>query len=176
MQAISSIATYAIYNIFFHPLSKFPGPRLWVAFQFPKAYSASSGRLPYKVLELHQKYGEVVRIGPNDLAFANPQAWQDIYGLQSGRVQNRKDHFSYPVHNYDENVGDIIFGEDVQHARLRRLLAPGFTTAAVKDLSSMIESYGSLLITQLRKAVEKEPVQDLSHWFEWTVSLGVRDI
>lgn len=80
------------------------------------------------------------------------------------------------MHNYDENVGDIVFGGDVQHARLRRLLAPGFTTAATKDLSSMIESYGSLLITQMRKAVEKDPVQDVSHWFEWTVSDGVRDI
>lgn len=170
LQAVVGIATYAIYNIYFHPLATIPGPRLWAAFQFPKAYTAARGRLPYKVLELHRTYGEVVRIGPSDLAFANPQAWPDIYGLQPGRRQNRKDPYSYPIHNYDETVGDIIFGRDVQHARLRRLLAPGFTNAAVKDLGSMIESYGSLLVDRLKKAVETQPVQDVSHWFEWTVS------
>jgi hypothetical protein len=35
----------------------------------------------------------------------------------------------------------------------------------------MIESYADLLVTQLRKVADGMQVQDMSHWFEWTVSL-----
>ena len=30
-------------------------------------------------MALHEKYGEVVRIHPEELSFISPSAWQDIY-------------------------------------------------------------------------------------------------
>lgn len=86
-------------------------------------------------------------------------------------MQNRKDHLVYPIHDPKDEDRNIVFGGDVQHARIRRLFAPGFTTSAVKDLAPMIESYADLLVTQLRKVADGMQVQDMSHWFEWTVSL-----
>ncbi|KAM0693029.1 hypothetical protein Q7P36_007586 [Cladosporium allicinum] len=171
--AICSIISYAIYNIHFHPLRHFPGPLLWGAIGIPRTTSAIRGRLTYDVAALHRKYGTVVRVAPNDLAFADPQAWQDIYGLQPGRVQNRKDVFSYPIHDPAEADRHIIFGGDVQHARIRRLLAPGFTTSAVKDLAPMIESYADLLVRKLGEFADGVQVVDMSHWFEWaTFDIG----
>ena len=41
---------------------------------------ALEGVLPYKVKELHDKYGPVVRIAPGELSYNCPEAWQDIYG------------------------------------------------------------------------------------------------
>jgi len=110
-----------------------------------------------------------VRVAPNELAFAEPQAWQDIYGLQPGRVQNRKDPLSYPVNDGEGLDQHIIFADDAHHARIRRLLGPAFTTAATKDLAGLIERYADLLVTQLGKVADGEQVQDMSHWFEWTV-------
>lgn len=43
-------------------------------------YRLITGRLPFDILELHRQYGEVVRIAPNELVFANAQAWKDIMG------------------------------------------------------------------------------------------------
>lgn len=43
-------------------------------------YRLVTGRLPFDVLDLHRRYGEVVRIAPNELVFANAQAWKDIMG------------------------------------------------------------------------------------------------
>jgi hypothetical protein len=169
-QTITSILSYAIYNLYFHPLSAYPGPLLWRAFGFPRTYSGARGRLPYDVLAIHKKYGTIVRIAPNDLAFAEPQAWQDIYGLQPGRVQNGKDKFAYPIQDTDDGNHHIIFGGDAAHARIRRLLGPAFTASATKDLAEMIERYVDLLVVQLGKVADGEKVQDMSHWFEWTVS------
>lgn len=54
-----------------HPLRRFPGPKLWAAFMFPGTWSAIKGRLPAQVRDFHRAYDFVVRIGPNELAFAN---------------------------------------------------------------------------------------------------------
>jgi acetolactate synthase regulatory subunit len=53
---------------------------------------------------------------------------------------------------------------------MRRLLGPGFTASATKDLAVMIERYVDLLVVQLGKVADGKRVQDMSHWFEWTVS------
>lgn len=136
-----------------------------------RTYSGARGKLPYDVLAIHKKYGTVVRIAPNDLAFAEPQAWQDIYGLQAGRVQNRKDKFSYPVQQEDDVEHHIIFGSDPAHARIRRLLGPAFTASATRDLAPMIGRYVDLLVTQLSELADGKQALDMSHWFEWVVSL-----
>jgi hypothetical protein len=36
--------------------------------------------LPFSVKELHDAYGSVVRIAPDELSYNSPEAWQDIYG------------------------------------------------------------------------------------------------
>src|SRR5689334_22180183 len=42
--------------------------------------------------EMHRKYGEVVRIGPDRLSFITPQAWKDNAGPGAGRrLENSKD-------------------------------------------------------------------------------------
>jgi hypothetical protein len=59
----------AIYRVTFHPLASFPGPRLAA---LTSTY-AGSYDLPYgssfckKLPELHDKYGPIVRIMPNQL-------------------------------------------------------------------------------------------------------------
>lgn len=162
--------SYAIYNLYLHPLRNYPGPVLWRAFGLPRTLSGARGNLPFDVLAIHKQYGTVVRIAPNDLAFAEPQAWQDIYGLQPGRVQNRKDRFMYPVTSDGGAEQHIIFGSDTAHARIRRLLGPAFTTSATADLAPMIEKYVDLLVTQLSKVADGKQALDMSHWFEWVVS------
>jgi hypothetical protein len=35
-------------------------------------------------INLHKKHGDVVRLGPNTLSFADPKALKAIYGLNKG--------------------------------------------------------------------------------------------
>lgn len=54
---LTYLVTNAIYDVYFHPLAKFPGPflakitRLWITWQCYKA------REPYVLQELSKKYG-----------------------------------------------------------------------------------------------------------------------
>lgn len=47
----------------FHPLARFPGPVLAKVSRFYVAYSAAQGNNYVTLRRLHQKYGDVVRIG-----------------------------------------------------------------------------------------------------------------
>ena len=67
--------------------SKYNGPffasftDLWRMFDM---YS-NPNRAP--MLDVHERYGEIVRLGPNLLSFAKPEAIKDIYG--AGKAWNK---------------------------------------------------------------------------------------
>lgn len=76
MQYALFIAGTAIYNITFHPLAKFPGPKLRAAFDFPFYWSSCTGDASAVTKALHDQFGHVVRVSPNQLSFSSAQAWR----------------------------------------------------------------------------------------------------
>jgi len=63
-------------------LNKFDGPFLASFTDLWKVWYAyhNSQKKNDIYVDIHKKYGDVVRIGPNNLSFADPRAIQDIYG------------------------------------------------------------------------------------------------
>src|SRR5947209_6472762 len=86
-----------VYNIWLHPLSKFPGPKLYAASGMPSVIESLRGRYPQTVQKLHKKYGPIVRTAPNELSFIDAQAWKDIYGLRQDHQNFQKDPEFYTV-------------------------------------------------------------------------------
>ena len=71
-----------VYNIYFHPLTSYPGPLHLVASDIPLAVLSLLGTSQYQLKAAHDKYGEIVRIAPGTLSYIKPQAWNDIYGYK----------------------------------------------------------------------------------------------
>ncbi|KAH8807512.1 cytochrome P450 [Xylogone sp. PMI_703] len=148
------IATYfisrVVYNIFFHPLRKFPGPLANRASIFPRIYHLLNGDLPYHIKDVHSKYGPVVRIAPNELAFTDPQAWKDIYT----RKTNGQYEFPHDMDFYNvEKVhpAAIISSTREDHDRVRKILNPGFSERAMRAQEPVIGRYVDLLMKRLRE-------------------------
>lgn len=59
-----------IYNVYFHPLRNFPGPPLAGATTWWRAYIEvyRGESLTHKLFDLHEQYGDVVRISPNEVS------------------------------------------------------------------------------------------------------------
>lgn len=68
-----------IYRLLTSPLSRLPGPR-YTAFTsaWLKYQEFTAGRRVY-IHALHQEYGSVVRLGPNEVSFSSPAAVKEIY-------------------------------------------------------------------------------------------------
>jgi hypothetical protein len=76
---IVPLCAYVIYYRYFHPLAKYPGPLLGSFTNLWKAYQLWTLRMPESLRRMHEKYGDVVRVGPNDLSFNTGDAVSAIY-------------------------------------------------------------------------------------------------
>ncbi|KAJ0282876.1 hypothetical protein CBS470a_007591 [Colletotrichum nupharicola] len=166
--AISVVIVYFIvllplYNILLHPLRKYPGPKLWAASQIPWLRSYTGGLYHVKLRDMHEKYGPVIRVGPNELSFTSPEAWQAVMGhRKSGEVENGKAPFYA--------VPPIITGLNrTDHSRVRRLMSHGFSSAALRDQEPMIRGYIDLLIQRLHENSQQgRKAVDICAWFNYT--------
>jgi hypothetical protein len=159
--------THLVYNAYFHPLSKFPGPRLWGATRIPYFRSTFKGDLSFDFSRLHDIYGPVVRTAPSELSFIEPQAWQDIYGQRLGHKPMQKDPVWYG--QADENASNIVCANDADHTRQRRAIAHAFSDKALRGQEPLIRSYIDLLMQRLNENADggKTPV-NLEEWYNFT--------
>lgn len=73
------VLLYIIYQRYFHPLARYPGPFLasltdvWQVCQF------LSLKQPYNLTDLHAKYGQFVRYGPDKLSTTAEEAIPILY-------------------------------------------------------------------------------------------------
>ena len=126
-------------------------------------YYQFRGLLIFRIKEFHDKYGPIVRTGPDELAFTSPEAWKDIYG-RPGHTQLKRDPYIYPPDNVTEFPNSIIHADDVNHARIRRQMAHAFSAKALEEQQPLITKHIDTLIRQLHTA--KGP-QNMSDWFNF---------
>lgn len=69
------VASNVVYNTCLHPLREFPGPLTWTSCRLGQSCCRLAGNLAVRIHELHEIYGPIVRIGPNELSFISAEAW-----------------------------------------------------------------------------------------------------
>ena len=149
-----------MYNAFFHPLARFPGPFWWGATPIPYVWYQLTGRLPFVFADLHDKYGNVVRVLPYMLSFRDADAWRDIYQIRPKQKLLTKD--PYAMSPGSEGAYNIITSfEPAEHARFRRRLNPAFSTRALQEQEPLIMAHVGELIEKLRN---NEGPQDMVKW------------
>ena len=152
-----------IYNIYFHPLSSYTGPKSYAATDLFYVRNLLNGNLTYKVQDLHQKYGNVVRISPNELSYISADGWKDIYGHSIGRSQIEKTRMFYDAFN--SGAESIITAPTLVHNRFRRLLSHAFSEKAMLQQEPLLKVYVDHLIRSLKETSGKSTnVQ----WYNWT--------
>ncbi|KAK5995578.1 Cytochrome P450 monooxygenase AKT7 [Cladobotryum mycophilum] len=122
-----------VYRVFFHPLAKYPGPFLAKITDAYQLYHAWKGDRHLEFWRMHQKYGKVVRFGPNSVSFNSNTSLKEIYNFRSNvRKAEFYNAFAHPVAN-THNTRD----KDV-HARKRRVLSHAFAEGAMKEMQRYI--------------------------------------
>ncbi|TEY40875.1 hypothetical protein BOTCAL_0416g00060 [Botryotinia calthae] len=156
----------AAYNITLHPLAKFSGPRLRAAFYFPDLLSLARGTAVEEIKNLHDRYGDIVRITPEALSFDTAQSWRDIYGLREGRREVRRDEKWHLDHAGKSN---IIVANATDHSRMRRTLAHAFSDVALREQESLMTTYFEQLIAKLQEKIDGSDVgyTDLRDWYNF---------
>ncbi|KIY72730.1 cytochrome P450 [Cylindrobasidium torrendii FP15055 ss-10] len=138
----------AAHRLFFHPLRKYPGPRLAAATWLYRFYfdiiSQGGGEIVTHLEDLHEIYGPVVRIGPNELHFSETKAFMDIYRMGNGFT---KEPWFYDM--FDMQESSFGFVDVHQHRARRELLNPLFNRRGIAQLQHVIRDEVDCLISQL---------------------------
>lgn len=154
----------AIYNIYFHPLSKFPGPSLASATKIPIAMVSWDGSLSHWLKELHDYYrSDVVRISTDELSFIGAGVWKDLYGNRPGHEHFQKDLLLFA------DTDNIVTATDADHSRMRRLLSHAFSDKALLEQEPLIQGYVNTLVDGLKKQIDgpAKGKVNFSDWFMW---------
>lgn len=86
------VVGYVIYQRYFHPLARFPGPFLASVTDLWQVYQFLTLRQPYNLTELHAKYGQFVRYGPDKLSITAEDAVPSIY-QKGGRTMPKTEYY-----------------------------------------------------------------------------------
>ncbi|KAI9596188.1 cytochrome P450 [Syncephalis fuscata] len=144
-----------------NPLSKVPGPRfsafnvLWTNFQ--QLYTED----PAIALDLHKRYGPIVRIGPNEVWVSGVTMIRKILGSYQF-----KKSFHYEAFRTEGN--SLFTTNDAEQHRLqKRLMLPAYTTNSLSELESLIYDVGiSRLVARLRRHADAGDTVDMMDMFQ----------
>ncbi|KAF5641179.1 cytochrome p450 [Fusarium sp. NRRL 25303] len=119
------------------------------------------GTLSDEILALHGRYGDVIRVAPHELAFANAKAWDDIYNQTHKMGRDARFYTSAEKH--------LASVDQVRGKMVRRALQPGFSERSRRDQEPIIMTYIDLLIQRLReKCGDGTAPLDMVSWYEFT--------
>lgn len=144
------------------------GQRPCVSFAGKIAYTRPSqdswqlfGNLQRETKRVHLKYGEVVRLAPNELSFTNPQAWNDIYSYTKNQEQWPRHPVRVPQ---GKNLMSIMNTVPHEHARFRRLLNHAFSEKGLQEQGPLINKYIDLFVKKVGTLAEKGQTIDFTSW------------
>ncbi|MCJ1354164.1 MAG: hypothetical protein MMC33_004151 [Icmadophila ericetorum] len=173
--AVLYLSGQIIYNVYFHPLAKYPGPKLYSATYVPYVVDGVRGNFVARLHRFHERYGPVVRFKPNGLSYITEQGWKDIYGTRHGKKQLPKDPQFYARQH---SIPDIIISTDADHSRIRRLLSHAFSEHALREQEPLVIQYFDRLIQKLHEQVQG-PTQgkiNVVRWYNYTTFDVIGDL
>lgn len=98
------------------------------------------------LLELHRKYGDVVRVGPNELSFASPESFKDIYGHAKTPEQR---FLKTDMYDNGDPPRVSTARDPVVHAQQRKTLSNAFSAKALRDQEDVVQRYVDLFVDKL---------------------------
>ncbi|KAJ5318517.1 cytochrome P450 [Penicillium atrosanguineum] len=160
------LVSWCIYCRAFHPLSKVPGPfwssftRLWLT------HAVSRGDLDVVQRELHRRYGPLVRIAPDEVACADPDAIRKIYRTTS--PLNKSDFYHlWDVGAFSKYPNAFAIVPEKLHFERRRIVSSVYSMSSVLTLESYIDDCSRLFVERMTERTMSDHVVDLGDWFLW---------
>lgn len=174
---------YVASNYFNRGLNKYPGKFIASLTDWWRFWIVYKKRPEVEHINLHAKYGDVVRLGPNNLSFADPKALKTIYGLSKGftkvstpfMYQNQADNLKSEFYPVQQSVAGghrlpSLFSTTSEpfHQQLRRCVNSAFSMSTLIQYEPFVDSTTELFLEQTEKLFAKTAEScDFSRWLQF---------
>ncbi|KAJ7614590.1 high nitrogen upregulated cytochrome P450 monooxygenase 2 [Mycena polygramma] len=151
----------------FHPLSKYPGPIFARLSKIWAIYETYTGKTHVTFLNLHRKYGPVVRTGPNEVSICDVSAIQSALGAEGLPKGPIWDGRRSPKSTFYALIG---VRDTAVHLRRRRVWNKAFNTSHVKAYEPILRKRVNQLLHALQggdRDSQNPAVVDLAEWISF---------
>ncbi|KAH7091419.1 pisatin demethylase [Paraphoma chrysanthemicola] len=165
---IVGLTVYLLYNKLCTGLNHIPGP-FWASFSDFYRLCIVWGRRPEQWhIQLHKKYGEVVRIGPKTVICSSNKAAKKIYALNAGFVKSE----FYPVQRALAKGIPLVTlftsTDEAFHAKLRRSVNNAYAMSSLVQFEPLVDSTITEFLRQLRiRNISQSGVDAIFDFGEW---------
>ncbi|KAJ5999490.1 benzoate 4-monooxygenase cytochrome P450 [Penicillium sp. IBT 35674x] len=155
--------TLVFYRCFFHPLSQIPGPLLArTTYLYEWYYDLYlKGQYTFHLKQLHQAYGPIVRISPEEVHIDDPNFVGSIYNNSNGRVE-KPARVAEQFGPYPALVGTQYHET---HRIRRAALNPFFSKASVAKLIPVMWGPINIVCDRLSEACKSKDSVNLKYLF-----------
>ncbi|KAI0964898.1 cytochrome P450 [Xylaria arbuscula] len=142
----------ALHRLFFHPLSRFPGPKLAAITRWYEAYYdvLQNGQYTFKIAEMHKKYGPIIRISPYELHVSDPAFFDVLY-----RQDGRWDKYAWAVDAFTAGGSTIFLADHAIHRARRQPLSHYFSKGRVASRQEVLQRHQRKLLVQISNFVDR---------------------
>ncbi|KIX07822.1 uncharacterized protein Z518_02476 [Rhinocladiella mackenziei CBS 650.93] len=149
-------ACLILYRLFLHPLARFPGPKwaaatLWYEFYYDVV---KRGQFTFKIKELHEKYGPIIRINPHEIHVYDPAFYDEIY-VNPPRKRNK---YQWWVNLASAQGSGFSTVPHDLHRMRRSVLNPYFSKRNIVHLEPVITERVEKLSKRLSEAASQDEV------------------
>jgi len=142
-------------------LHRIPGPVLRSISPLPRIISAYRGHSHEDDLELHRKYGPIVRLAPNSISISDPSMINKIYGIGTKFIKSPFYELS-TAHDEEGLIPDpfILTDKDL-HSRMKRNAANAYSMNGLVQMEPLIETVTKRFIGRLAQHADEKSPADL---------------
>ncbi|PLN84688.1 cytochrome P450 [Aspergillus taichungensis] len=158
---VGYILLKSIYRLYFHPLRKFPGPKLAAITSLYEFYYnvIRSGKFLFEIERMHEQYGPIVRINPREIHIKDPDFYDQIY------ISRRQDKDPNHVRSLSVPLSSAATVPHELHRRRRELINPFFSKRSVVGLEHLVQDKVAQVGQHLTKALANRTVVSLDELF-----------
>lgn len=157
----------AIERLFLSPLSRIPGPKLAALTGWYETYFDVylPGQYVFKIKQLHDQYGPIVRITPREVSISDCDFLDEIYSPGSGQKRD-KDFEKVKALGINSSVGGA-WQHDL-HRKRRQPLNPYFSNAMILRHESQLYDKKTQLAGIFEKFQGRHPVNLSDAYFAFS--------
>ncbi|OGM46593.1 cytochrome P450 [Aspergillus bombycis] len=142
-------------------LSYLPGPWYTKFTDLLLRYKVVTGQRPRYVHALHEKYGPVVRIGPDEVDVSDISGAREIHRIGSGFLKSPW----YSLLNRKDTQSIFTTTDPKYHNAHRRLLSSPMSELSLKSMEPLIDSRVRLTIQKMQEEMKTRGVADVYKWW-----------
>ncbi|ESZ92255.1 cytochrome P450 [Sclerotinia borealis F-4128] len=172
----TAVICYFVYCFFRGGLYRYPGPTLAGFTNWWWTASVKSNHHHETMIQLHRKYGDVVRIGPNALSIANVDYIPKIYGINSGftKASHRSEMYNLfaPRVNGVPLPSLLSMRDEKEYARQKKMIHHAYSLSSLTEYEPLVNGIILKLMDQFKVKSDKQNNKsvDLSVWLRYYTS------